>query len=124
MSFDIFHASFPYIGELTTIVRRLKNTYADLCWIHSLSGDLAEHILGQWLDMLPNHKIIAFGGDYFQIEGAYAHSVQARQTVARVLSQKVDKKKLSIEDAGALARLLLRDNAANLFSLKEKGYIK
>jgi hypothetical protein len=73
--------------------------------------------------MLPNHKIIAFGGDYFQIEGTYAHSVQARETVARVLAQKVEKKRISIEDAETLAGRLLRDNAANLFSLKEKGYI-
>jgi hypothetical protein len=46
--------------------------------------------LSDWLDEVPANKIMGFGGDYLFMEGAYGHSVIARQNVATVLASKVD----------------------------------
>ena len=123
-NFDIFHASYPYVDELTTIARRLPNIYVDLCWVHGLSTNVAQRILNHWIDILPSHKILAFGGDYFQVESTYSHSVQARENVTRVLAERIERGSMTLEEAEILARRILRENADELFHLKDKGYLK
>ena len=60
----------------------------------------------------------AFGGDFIIPEGAYGHSVLARQAVSRVLTEKVEEGYLTEEEALGLASCILRDNPAALFGLK------
>jgi len=120
--FDLFHGSYPYMGEALALVKNFSNAYLDLCWLYIISPTAAARMLHEAVEMVPANKIFAFGGDFIIPEGAYGHSVMARQAVSRVLTDKVEDGYLAEEEAVALARQILRENPATLYrlSLQEK----
>ena len=118
--FDIFHGSYPYCGELSVLAKNFPNVYVDMCWLHIISPWVSRNMLHEWIETVPSNKIMAFGGDYVIVEGAYAHSRIARNVVAQVLSEKVAQGYFSKEDSLQLASKLLRENAWNLFKLEER----
>ena len=113
--FDIFHGSWPYCGELGALAKNFPNVYIDMCWMHIISPSRSRTALSDWLDEIPANKILGFGGDYLFVEGAYGHSVIARENIAKVLASKVDDGVYTIERAKKYASWLLRENAARLF---------
>jgi len=116
--FDVFHGGYPFTGELATLAKNFQNVYIDMCWLHVISPSRARAALSEWLETVPVNKIMGFGGDYAFVEGAYGHSVIARENVARVLSEKVDDQSMTIDEAKVVARKLLRENALRLFGLR------
>ncbi len=115
--FDVFHASYPYHHELAALAKNFPNVYPDMCWVHIISPTIAANILHEWLETVPVNKILGFGGDFIIVEGAYGHAVMARQVVARVLSEKVEVGYFSEEEALSFGRMILRENARELFRL-------
>jgi predicted TIM-barrel fold metal-dependent hydrolase len=115
--FALFHAGYPYSGELATLGKNFPNVYLDLCWVHIISPWAARRILHEWIETVPANKIFAFGGDYIFVEGTYAHSRLARGNVATVLTEKVESGYLTEDEAVQLARQLLRENAIRFFRL-------
>lgn len=67
---------------------------------------VAADMLHRAIEMVPVNKIFAFGGDFIIPEGAYGHSVMARNVIRRVLAKKVEDGYLSEEDAVKIARLI------------------
>ncbi|MEM2941853.1 MAG: amidohydrolase family protein [Candidatus Bathyarchaeia archaeon] len=120
VKFDIFHGAYPWIGECSALAKTFPNVYLDLAWLHVVSPYIAREALSEWLETVPANKILGFGGDYVFVEGSYGHSVIARDNIARVLTQKVEDGDLKLEEAKALARKILRENAKELF-LKRIG---
>ena len=116
--FDLFHAGYPYSGEVAALAKNFPNVCADLCWVHVISPTVGQRVLREWIETVPANKIFAFGGDYLFVEGAYAHSRLARAGVARVLSEMVDDGYLTLPEALALARKVLHDNAFEFFKLE------
>lgn len=116
--FDVFHAGYPFTGEVAVLAKAFPNVYADLCWIHALSPRVATRTLGDWLEVIPANKILAVGGDSNYVEGAYGHCKIARRTAVQVLAEKIEQGDFSEDDAVWLAHRILRENAARLFSLE------
>lgn len=115
VKFDLFHGSYPYIGELSVLAKNFPNVYVDLCWLHIISPTVARRALSEWLETVPGNKILAFGGDYRFVEGVYAHAKIARENVRRVLQEKIEDGALTEAEATRLAERLLRENALSLF---------
>jgi len=115
VKFDIFHGSYPYMGELAVLAKNFRNVYIDMCWLHIISPHGARQALAEWLDTVPWNKIFGFGGDYIFPEGVYGHSVIARENIANVLAKKVEEGSFTEDQAVYLARKLLRDNAHDFF---------
>lgn len=118
-TFDLFHGSYPYMGELATLAKNFQNVYLDMCWLAIISPTTTRLWLHQWLETVPVNKILAFGGDYLFPEGTYAHAKIARRVVAETLTEKVIQGYMSEEEAVELARMILRRNAVELFGLEE-----
>jgi hypothetical protein len=116
--FDLFHGGYPYLGEVLALAKNFPNVYLDLCWLHIISPTAGVRMLHEAIETVPSNKIFAFGGDFIIPEGAYGHSVLARQVVSRVLTEKVEGGYLSEDDAMPLARRILRENPAALYRLK------
>jgi predicted TIM-barrel fold metal-dependent hydrolase len=116
--FDVFHGSYPYMGEALALVKNFANAYLDLCWLYIISPTAAARMLHEAIETVPANKIFAFGGDFIIPEGAYGHSVMARQVVSRVLTEKIEDGYLSEEEAAVLARRILRENPAAVYRLK------
>lgn len=115
--FDIFHGGYPYCSELATLAKNFQNVYIDMCWFHIISPSAAMRALHEWLETVPQNKIMGFGGDYIFVEGAYAHSRMARDNITKVLAEKIVEEYLSEKEALTIARCLLHDNPKELFKL-------
>lgn len=118
--FDIFHGGYPYCSELAVLAKNFPNVYVDMCWLHVISPTVSKRMLHEWIETVPSNKIMAFGGDYVIVEGAYAHSRVARRIVSEVLTEKVKSNYASREDAHELADKVLRENAWDLFKLERR----
>ncbi|KAA3658860.1 MAG: hypothetical protein DWQ10_10265 [Calditrichaeota bacterium] len=118
VDFCLFHGGYPYGGELAVLAKNFPNVYIDMCWSAIISPSYSKRYLHEWIETVPANKILAFGGDYSVVELVYAHSVMARRIVAEVLIEKVESGYLSEEEAIAVARRILRQNALEVFRMQ------
>lgn len=115
--FDIFHASYPYAGELCALAKNFSNVYVDLCWAHIISREYTVAIIEELIETVPANKVFGFGGDFIFVEGTYGHLKMARENIARALANKIIKGYLNREEALVIAKRLLYDNAKEFFKL-------
>lgn len=118
VKFILFHGAYPYGGELSTIAKNFSNVYIDMCWMYVISPSYSERYLHEWLETIPANKIMAFGGDYFNIEGVYSSLMFAKQIISNVLIAKVKDGYFTEDEAIKIARMILHDNAINIFKIK------
>ena len=118
IDFILFHGGYPYGGELGTLAKNFPNVFIDMCWTYVISPSYSERYLHEWLETVPANKIMAFGGDYSFVEAVYAHSVMARQIIAKVLIEKVRTRYLTETEAIDVAKMILRENALRIFKLE------
>ncbi len=114
--FDLFHGGYPYGGELCTLAKNLPNVYPDLCWLHIIAPGVAKRALHELIETVPANKILGYGGDFFHVEGAYAHAQMARATTAEVLAEKVEQGYLKEDEAAGLMDRILYRNGKELFT--------
>jgi predicted TIM-barrel fold metal-dependent hydrolase len=117
VAFIIYHGGYPYGGELSTLAKNFRNVYIDMCWLYVISPSYAERCLHEWIETVPASKIMGFGGDYLNVENAYAELLLAKQVITSVLINKVMNGYLSESEAKNIARMILHDNAVKLLNL-------
>jgi uncharacterized protein len=118
VKFILFHGGFPYGGELTALAKTFRNVYIDMCWLYIISPSYSERYLHEWLETVPANKIMAYGGDYHNVENVYGHLLFAKQTITKVLTEKVKDGYFSESEAINIARMILHDNALEILNLK------
>ena len=70
------------------------------------------------VDMVPLYKIFAFGADYILfVEKVYGHLQIARENVALVLGDRVDKNLMSLDEAKRTLRAWFYDNPKAFYRL-------
>jgi len=115
--FVLMHGGYPYGTELLAMAKNLPNVVLDMCWVYVISPSFAYRFISEAVETVPADKILGFGGDYQIPEGAYGHAVLCRETVGKVLADKVLEGYWSEEEAVAYARMILRENAIQVFAL-------
>ena len=121
--FVLFHGGFPYCREWGVLGKNFPNVYLDLCWMHIISPATTVQMLDEWLDYVPNNKILGFGGDFHLVESICGHLEQARDNLARVLSRKMERGDYDRATALELARRMLFDNVADLYKLDKDALL-
>jgi uncharacterized protein len=119
VKFILFHGAYPFGGELATLAKNFRNVYIDMCWLYIISPSYSERYLNEWLETVPVNKIMAFGGDFHNVEGVYGHLLFARQIVANVLIKKVKNGYFTEEEAKLISKMLFHDNAINILNLEK-----
>ena len=76
---------------------------------------MAKRTLHELIETVPGNKILGYGGDFFHVEGAYAHAQMARALTAEVLAEKVENGYLREEEAFYLLDRILYRNGRELF---------
>ncbi len=117
--FDLFHIGYPYQGIVSTLAKNFPNVSIDMCWAHIISPAASRQALDDFLDAVPFNKILGFGGDYIFVDGIYGHLQLAKETISRVLADKVASGVMSIDQALRVAYNLLFANAQRVFSLTD-----
>jgi predicted TIM-barrel fold metal-dependent hydrolase len=115
--FCLLHAGYPYGGETATLAKNFPNVFIDLAWSALISPSYTRRYLQEFIETVPNNKIMAFGGDSQTVEGAYGASILARETVASTLIQMVRERYLTETEAVDIAKKILRENAISIYNL-------
>lgn len=118
VKFILFHGGYPFGGEFGSLAKNFRNVYIDLCWLYIISPSYSERYLNEWFETVPANKILGFGGDYENVENILGHLLFAKEVIGNVLIEKVKSRYFSEEEAVKIARMILHDNAINLFKLK------
>ena len=112
--FVLFHGGFPWVDETAAIAMRHHNVWIDSVWLPTLSYTVAKRAYQVWLETMPSDRIM-WGADTVQAEGIYAATEFTRQCLSEALAEKVERGELREDDAVAIGRGILRDNALKLF---------
>jgi uncharacterized protein len=115
--FILFHGSYPWTGDYVAIGKNFANVYLDLVWLPQISKTAAIRTLHEMLDAVPYNKIM-WGGDALRIDDTIGSLELGKEVVATVLSERVEKGWMTEEMALDIARRIFRDNASDLFHLK------
>jgi hypothetical protein len=118
INFALFHGSYPYGGELSTLAKTFRNVYIDMNWMYAISPNYSERYLSEWLDVVPVGKLMAFGGDFMVPESVYGELLIARAVISDVLIRKVRDGYLSEAEAKLTAKMILYDNSLKFYNLK------
>lgn len=117
VNFVLYHGAYPYGGELAALAKNFKNVNIDFCWLYAISPSYSERYLNEWLETVPVKKIMAFGGDFANMENIYGELVIAKEVISRVLSEKVRDGFYSESEAKIFAKMMLHDNASSFYNI-------
>lgn len=117
--FDIFHANWPYGGELLFLGKNYPNVALDFCWAHMIDPLYSQNLLRQAIFSVPHGKIHGFGSDLAgdAIAAAWAHADLARDNIAIALADLVEAEYLGLDDAKEIAFAWLFENPNRFFKL-------
>ena len=68
----------------------------------------------------PSNKVLTFGGDYIPVEPVLGHAIIVRRGIALALSELVEEKWISLDDALELTDNIMHTNARKIYKLKDK----
>jgi len=116
--FDLFHANWPYSGELLYLAKNYPNVHIDFCWANIIDPVYCQRLFQQALAAVPHGKIHGYGSDYGGYpDRAWAHAQMARDNIAIALSELVEMEYLDLDGAREVARAWLLGNADAFFRL-------
>ncbi|MBM3421568.1 MAG: hypothetical protein FJY11_10595 [Bacteroidetes bacterium] len=118
IKFGLFHGSYPFGGEVSSLAKNFPNVYIDLNWVYAISPSYSERYLNEWLETVPVAKIMGFGGDFRVAENVFGELEIAREIITNVLEKKVREGCFSEEEAMRVARMILRENAIAFYRIK------
>jgi uncharacterized protein len=117
VQFDLFHANWPYSGELLYLGKNYPNVALDFCWAHIVDPVYSQDMLAQAVTAVPHGKIFGFGGDYGGIEYAAGHLEIARDNIAWALTRHLDSGWLGHDEAVQIAADWLFNNPNRFWRL-------
>jgi len=120
--FDLFHANWPYSGELLFLCKNYPNVAIDFCWTNIIDPVYCQQMFKQALSAVPHGKIHAYGTDMGgRVDWAWAHASIARDNIAIALAEMVEMEYLGLEEAKEVAYAWLFGNANEFFRLGLKS---
>ncbi len=118
VQFDLFHANWPYSGELLFMCKNYPNVSIDFCWANIIDPIYCQNMIKQAISSVPHGKIHGYGSDFVGMaDRAWAHAVIARDNIAIALSDLVDIEYITLSEAKKIAYNLLFKNANDFFNL-------
>ncbi len=117
--FDLFHANWPYSGELLYLGKNYPNVALDFCWANIIDPIYCQNMFKQAVASVPHGKIHGYGSDVGgdSVDQAWAHAQIARDNIAIALSDLVESDYLSLDEAQEVAHAWLFGNANAFFRL-------
>jgi predicted TIM-barrel fold metal-dependent hydrolase len=117
--FDLLHVSYPYMRELTAIVKLFPNVFINMAWFDVLAPRAVRQYLREWLSSVPTNKIFAFGADQLNVLLSCADAELAKDIVAETLAAEVTDGAMTEDETLETAKCLLRTNAWEYFKLEK-----
>ena len=118
--FVLFHGGFPWTGEIAAF-RSVPNVYIRPGLAAQISREEAVSALDVMLDCVPYNKFF-WGGDCGLIEESAGSLIFAKDVVSEVLAKRVARGFLTEDVAIEIIDRIFRENAIEVFKLREKGF--
>lgn len=116
--FDLFHANWPYSGELLFLAKNYPNVAINFCWTNIVDPLYCQRLFQQILSCVPHGKVHGFGADFAgNVEFAWAHAEMAKDNIAVALSEMVEMEFCALDEAKRIAYGWLYDNPRTFFRL-------
>lgn len=117
-TFDLYHAGIPWVREIGVMGNQYPNVHLNLVWCHQISPYMTEHMLNEWIDLVPVNKITGFAGDNVDgPEKTVGVLVLARENIARALARRLKRGQISESRAVNIARAWLYENPKRIYGL-------
>ena len=117
-TFDLYHAGIPWVREIGVMGNQYPNVCLNLVWCHQISPYMTEHMLNEWIDLVPVNKIIGFGGDNAHgPEKTLGVLILARENIARALAVRITRGQMNESRALDICRAWLYDNPKRIYNL-------
>ncbi len=113
--FIFFHISYPYYEPMISLTKHYSNAIVDMCWSWSMNPIASVDFLKKYIMTSPINKIMAFGGDDLYIENLVGHAKLARKGISHALSELIQDKWISEEDAIEIANRIMWKNVENIY---------
>lgn len=115
--FILFHGGFPWTGDYVAIGKNFSNVWLDIVWLPQLSKTEAMRTFNEMLDCVPYNKYM-WGGDVLRIDDVAGSLELAKEVVATVLAERVNKGWMTEDVAMDVEKAIFRDNAMKMFNIK------
>ena len=117
--FDLFHANWPYSGELLFLGKNYANVTIDFCWTNMVDPIYCQNMFQQAISSVPHAKIHGYGSDLpgDALPNAWAHADLARDNISMALANLVEMDYLCLDEAKEIGRAWLFDNPNQFFRL-------
>ena len=117
--FDLFHANWPYSGELLFLGKNYANVAIDFCWTNMVDPIYCQNMFQQAISSVPHAKIHGYGSDLpgDALPNAWAHADLARDNISMALANLVEMEYLCLDEAQEIARAWLFENPNQFFRL-------
>jgi hypothetical protein len=117
--FDLFHANWPYSGDILFLGKNYPNVAVDFCWTNMVDPIYAQQMFQQAVSSMPHAKIHGYGSDLSgnTMTSAWGHADLARDNIAIALANLVEMEYLNLNEAKEIAHAWLFDNANSFFRL-------
>jgi predicted TIM-barrel fold metal-dependent hydrolase len=117
--FDLFHANWPYSGDLLFLGKNYPNVAIDFCWTNMVDPIYSIRMFQQAISSMPHAKIHGYGSDLSgeTLCSAWAHADLARDNIAIALAELVELEYIGLDDAKEIAWGWLYANPNEFFKL-------
>jgi uncharacterized protein len=114
---DLFHGGHPWVEQAGLMAKYFPNVYIDGCWLMHISPSTYRRALTSWIETVPMNKIFAWGGDHSILEHSCASLILARDLIADVLTDLVERGYFDLELALQVAKRILHNNGAEFWHI-------
>lgn len=115
--FLLVHTGYPYHAEAGYLANVLPNIWCDISEGLPFAGNAGKRIIAEVLEMAPVSRV-CYGSDvYGSPEPFYTSALLGRQALQVALGELIDDGFLSVAEAYDAARMILADNARELYGI-------
>jgi len=117
--FDLFHANWPYDGDLLFLAKNYPNVAIDFCWANMVDPLYSQDLFRRIISSVPHGKVHGYGSDLngeWLIQ-SWAHADLARDNIAIALADLVEMEYLHLDEARQAATDWLFNNPNQFFKL-------
>lgn len=115
--FLLVHTGYPYHAEAGYLANALPNIWCDISEGLPFAGNAGKRIIAEVLEMAPISRV-CYGSDvYGSPEPFYTSALLGKQALGQALGELIDDGFLSVGDARDAARMILADNARELYGI-------
>lgn len=115
--FLLVHTGYPYHAEAGYLANVLPNVWCDISEGLPFAGNAGKRIIAEVLEMAPISRV-CYGSDvYGSPEPFYTSALLGKQALGQALGELIDDGFLSVGEAQQAARMILADNARELYGV-------